>query len=96
MLETEKEVRHCIKMKQEIDPKQTSRALAFELWMKSPMPMVTLVKTFDVTRLRRASRRQGLKFNMPFQILFADQQAPRASQKFLQHFFPHSIKLIDT
>lgn len=64
MLETEKEVRHCIKMKQEIDPKQTSRALAFELWMKSPMPMVTLVKTFDVTRLRRASRRQGLKFNM--------------------------------
>lgn len=64
MLETEKEARHCIKMKQEIDPKQTSRALAFELWMKSPMPMVTLVKTFDVTRLRRASRRQGLKFNM--------------------------------
>ena len=64
MLETEKEARHCIKMKQEIDPKQTSRAQAFELWMKSPMPMVTLVKTFDVTRLRRASRRQGLKFNM--------------------------------
>ena len=64
MLETEKETRHCIQMKQEIDPKQTSRALAFELWMKSPMPMVTLVKTFDVTRLRRASRRQGLKFNM--------------------------------
>ena len=64
MLVTEKEAIHCIKMKQEIDPKQTSRALAFELWMKSPMPMVTLVKTFDVTRLRRASRRQGLKFNM--------------------------------
>ena len=51
-------------MKQEIDPKQTSRAQAFELWMKSPMPMVTLVKTFDVTRLRKVSQRQGLKFNM--------------------------------
>ena len=51
-------------MKQEIDPKQTTRAQAFELWMKSPMPMVTLVKTFDVTRLLKASRRQGLKFNM--------------------------------
>ena len=38
-------------MKQEIDPKNTSRAQAFELWMKSPMPMVTLVKTLDVTRL---------------------------------------------
>ena len=51
-------------MKQKIDPKQTTRAQAFELWMKSPMPMVTLVKTFDVTRLLKASRRQGLKFNM--------------------------------
>ena len=28
-------------MKQEIDPEDTSRAQAFELWMKSPMPMVT-------------------------------------------------------
>jgi len=37
------------KMKKEINPKETSRAMAFELWMKSPMPMVTLTKTFDVT-----------------------------------------------
>ena len=51
-------------MKQEINPKETSRAVAFELWMKSPMPMVTLTKTFDVTRLCRVSRRRGLKFNM--------------------------------
>ena len=49
-------------MKQEINPKETSRAMAFELWMKSPMPMVTLTKTFDVTRLCRVSRRRGLKF----------------------------------
>lgn len=27
----------------EVDPKSTSRALAFELWMKGPMPMVTLM-----------------------------------------------------
>ena len=51
-------------MKQEINPKDTSRAVAFELWMKSPMPMVTLTKTFDVTRLYKVSRRHGLKFNM--------------------------------
>ena len=51
-------------MKQEIDPKDTSRAQAFELWMKSPMPMVTLIKTFDVTRLRKVGRRRGVKFNM--------------------------------
>ena len=47
-------------MKQEIDPKDTSRAQAFELWMKSPMPMVTLTKTFDVTRLRMVSRRRDI------------------------------------
>ena len=51
-------------MKQEIYPKDTSRAQAFELWMKSPMPMVTLTKAFDVTRLRKVSRRRGVKFNM--------------------------------
>jgi len=51
-------------MKQEINPKETSRAMAFELWMKSPMPMVTLTKTFDVTRLCRVSRKRGMKFNM--------------------------------
>lgn len=51
-------------MKQEINPKDTKRAIAFELWMKSPMPMVTLTKTFDVTRLCKVSRKRGLKFNM--------------------------------
>ena len=48
-------------MKHEINPKDTSRAQAFELWMKSPMPMVTLTKTFDVTRLRRVSRRRNIR-----------------------------------
>lgn len=48
----------------EIDPKTTSRAKAFELWMKAPMPMVTMTKTFDITRLCRLSRRKGVKLNM--------------------------------
>ena len=51
-------------MKHEVNPMDTNRAQAFELWMKSPMPMVTLTKTFDVTRLRIVSRRRGKKFNM--------------------------------
>lgn len=38
--------------------------MAFEMWMKSPMPMVTFTKTLDVTRLYKISRRRGLKFNM--------------------------------
>lgn len=49
---------------QEIKPKKTSRAYAFEMWMKAPMPMVTLIKTLDVSRLRRINRKRGLKFNM--------------------------------
>jgi chloramphenicol O-acetyltransferase type A len=51
-------------MKQEINPKDTNRSIAFELWTKSPMPMVTLTKTFDVTHLRKVSRKHGMKFNM--------------------------------
>ena len=48
----------------EIDPKDTTRAMAFELWMKAPNPMVTLFKTFDVTNLVRVSKKKHLKFNM--------------------------------
>ena len=48
----------------EVDPKNTSRALAFELWMKAPVPMVTLMKTLDVTALVRLSRKQNYRFNM--------------------------------
>lgn len=51
-------------MMQEINPKDTTRAYAFEMWMKAPMPMVTLLKTLDVTRLRNISKKRGLKFNM--------------------------------
>ena len=51
-------------MKQEVNPQETSRAKAFELWMKSPMPMVTLTKTFDVTHLYKVSKRRGIKFNV--------------------------------
>lgn len=51
-------------MVSEINPAETSRAYAFEMWMKAPMPMVTFLRTVDVTRLRRVSRRRGFKFNM--------------------------------
>ena len=48
----------------EVNPKETTRAYAFEMWMNAPMPMVTFFKTVDVTRLARISKRTGLKFNM--------------------------------
>lgn len=50
-------------MKVEIDPKDTTRADAFSLWMTSPMPMVTLTKTFNVNNAIKASRKQDIKFN---------------------------------
>ena len=48
----------------EVNPEETTRAYAFEMWMNAPMPMVTLFKTLDVTNLARTSKRKGMKFNM--------------------------------
>ena len=48
----------------EINPKDTTRAYAFEMWMNAPMPMVTFFKTLDVSHLVKMSRKSGLKFNM--------------------------------
>ena len=48
----------------EVNPKETTRAYAFEMWMNAPMPMLTFFKTIDVTRIARISKRTGLKFNM--------------------------------
>ena len=47
-----------------IDPKTTTRAEAYALWMDAPNPMVTFSKTLDVAPLIRFSRRRGMKFNM--------------------------------
>lgn len=51
-------------MARAIDPKETTRASAYEFWMKAPNPMVTFFKTLDVTNLIRLSRRKKLKLNM--------------------------------
>ncbi|MCI5753769.1 MAG: CatA-like O-acetyltransferase, family 2 [Clostridiales bacterium] len=51
-------------MAKEINPKDTTRAMAYELWMQAPNPMVTFFKTIDVTNLIRISKKQHLKFNM--------------------------------
>ncbi len=51
-------------MAREVDPKNTSRAIAYELWMKAPNPMVTFFKTIDVTNLIKFSKKRRMKFNM--------------------------------
>ena len=51
-------------MAREIDPKDTTRAMAFELWMKAPNPMVTFFKTLDITNLIKVSGKKKLKFNL--------------------------------
>ena len=50
-------------MKTEINPQETKRAFAFEMWLNAPMPMVTLVKTLNVSRLMKLSKKTGIKFN---------------------------------
>lgn len=51
-------------MAREINPKDTTRAMAFDLWMSAPNPMVTIFKTLDITNLIRVSKRKNLKLNM--------------------------------
>ena len=51
-------------MSREINPKDTTRAEAYTLWMNAPNPMVTFFKTLDVTNLIRVSRKRKLKFNL--------------------------------
>lgn len=48
----------------EKNPEETTRASAYELWMKAPNPMVTFFKTYDVMPLIKASKSRGMKFNM--------------------------------
>lgn len=51
-------------MAKEIQPKDTTRTAAYELWMKAPNPMVTFFKTLDITNLIKVSKRKHMKFNM--------------------------------
>ena len=48
----------------EVNPQETTRAYAFEMWLKAPNPMVTFIKTLEITRLVKVSRHKRLKFNM--------------------------------
>lgn len=51
-------------MATEVNPKDTKRARAFELWMQAPNPTVTFFKTVDVTNIIKISKKRQLKFNM--------------------------------
>ena len=63
-------------MAKEINPKDTTRAMAYELWMKAPNPMVTFLKTVDVTKLVRLNKKRGLKFNMLLDYCIGKAAAP--------------------
>ena len=51
-------------MAQEISPKETTRAAAYELWMNAPNPMVTFFKTIDVTKIVRVSKNKNTFQNL--------------------------------
>ena len=52
----------------EVQPKDTTRAMAYELWMKAPNPMVTFFKTLDITNLIRFSKRKKLNMLLDYCI----------------------------
>ena len=51
-------------MKHEINPQDSPRGFAFELWKTAGMPKATIFKTFDITRLIKVAKRSGMKTNM--------------------------------
>ena len=63
-------------MAKEINPQDTTRAGAYELWMKAPNPMVTFFKTLDVTNLVRVSKKKNYKFNMLIDYCIGKAAAP--------------------
>ncbi len=48
----------------EINPNDTTRKSAYELWIKAPNPLVTFFKTLDVSNLIKITKKRNLKFNM--------------------------------
>lgn len=49
-------------MVKEMQPEDTTRAMAYELWLNAPNPMVTFFKTLDVTNLIKISRKKAGSF----------------------------------
>lgn len=47
----------------EVNPNDTTRAAAFEMWMKAPMPMVTIFKKIDIKPIVKINHRNGMKLN---------------------------------
>ena len=76
-------------MNHEINPQETKRAFAFEMWMSAPMPMVTLVKTMDVSKLIKISKKSGIKFNTLMCLCFGK----AATETEELHLLPENGKL---
>ena len=51
-------------MPKEVNPQDTTRDMAYKLWLKAPNPMVTFFKTLDITNLIKISKKKHLKPNM--------------------------------
>ena len=60
-------------MAKEIQPQDTTRAMAYEFWMKAPNPMVTFFKTLDVTNLIKVSKTKHMKFVIGVPLILAIQ-----------------------
>ena len=77
-------------MAREINPQDTTRAFAFDAWMKAPNPMVTIFKTLDVTNLIKVSRKKNYKFNMLLTYCIGSQHH-RQKQNRRSQFLRYSV-----
>ena len=76
-------------MRVEVNPMDTIRGEAFDLWMSSPMPMVTLTKTFDVSKVLKKCKKLGVGFN----VMLCWCIAKAASQMEFFYLLPEQGKL---
>ena len=75
-------------MAKEIQLKDTTRAMAYELWMKAPNPMVTFFKTLDVTNLMKVSKRKHMKFHMLLDYcIYLNLPHTRCHKSLLHHLY---------
>lgn len=76
-----------------LDPEDTHRALAHKRWHTSPMPMISITKTFDLTHLMRFQRRKGCKL-YPL-MLHCIGAAAKDIKEFYYTVFPDRVEEYD-
>lgn len=74
----------------EVDPKNTDRAISWQLYKDAPMPMVTIFKTLDISNLMRL-KAMGYRLNML--LCYCIAQAAKDTKEF--YLLPVGKKMME-